>query len=46
MNRLSGVAGQRRVVDDFFLGLAERDERPHHDPAGEMRQREREGSIA
>jgi tRNA-dihydrouridine synthase B len=46
MNRLSGVAGQRRVVDDFFLGLAERDERPHHGAAGETRQREREGSIA
>ncbi|MDR2451803.1 MAG: tRNA dihydrouridine synthase DusB [Candidatus Accumulibacter sp.] len=46
MNRLSDVAGQRRAIDDFFLGLAERDERLHYAPASETAQSEREGPIA
>ncbi|MDR3159525.1 MAG: tRNA-dihydrouridine synthase, partial [Zoogloeaceae bacterium] len=32
MNRLPGVAGQRKAVDEFFLDLAERNERLPRDP--------------
>jgi tRNA-dihydrouridine synthase B len=46
MNCLSGVAEQRRAVDDFFLGLAERDERLPCGPAGETAHNESEGPTA
>jgi tRNA-dihydrouridine synthase B len=36
MNQLPGVDEQRRAVDEFFLGLAGRDERFCYDPCGEM----------